>query len=115
MGEFAPWGVAVPLGSLGLGMGLMGAAQQSSALRAWGTEVAGAASGTLSMMRYVGSVGGAALMAGIVGSSPTVGELRTLAAVLMLFAVVNIAVAAFIGNRRQTASESQPAGSRATA
>lgn len=115
VGEFAPWGVAVPLTSLGLGMGLMGAAQQSSALRAWGTEVAGAASGTLSMMRYVGSVGGAALMAGIVGSSPTVGELRTLAAVLMLFAVANLAVAAFIGNRRQTASESQPAGSRATA
>lgn len=112
IGRFAPWGVAVPLAATGVGMGLMGAAQQSSALRAWGTEVAGAASGTLSMMRYVGSVGGAALMAGLVGSSPTVGEVRTLAAVLTVFAVVNIAVAAFVGSRRQMAPESQPAGSR---
>ncbi len=112
IGRFAPWGVAVPLAATGVGMGLMGAAQQSSALRAWGTEVAGAASGTLSMMRYVGSVGGAALMAGLVGSSPTVGEVRTLAAVLTVFAVANIVVAAFVGNRRQMAPDSQPAGSR---
>jgi MFS family permease len=115
IGEFAPWAVAVPLAAVGVGMGLMGAAQQTSALRAWGTEVAGSASGTLSMMRYVGSVGGAALMAAIVGSRPTVTEVRLLAWVLAAFAVLNLAIAAFVGNRRRTVAESQPAGSRATA
>lgn len=115
VGRFAPWTVAVPLAGLGIGMGMMGAAQQTSALRAWSTEVAGSASGTLSMMRYVGSVGGAALMAALVGSAPTVSEVRLLAWVLAAFAVANVAVAAMVGGRRQIAPESQPASSRATA
>ncbi len=104
IGRFAPWAVAVPLAGIGVGMGLMGAAQQSAAIRAWGIEVAGSASGTLSMMRYVGSVAGAALIAGLVGAHPNVGEIRLLALALVACAVANLAAAAMFGVRDKTAA-----------
>jgi EmrB/QacA subfamily drug resistance transporter len=74
---------------IGLGMGLLGAPQQSIALRAWPVNVAGSAAGTYSMMRYVGSVAGTALLAAVVSRHAQASEFRELFLLLALVAVVN--------------------------
>jgi hypothetical protein len=64
-----------------------------ASLRAWGTEVAGAAAGTQSMMRYVGSVAGAAMIAGVLGSDPAMGGMRLLLWLVAFAALANFFVA----------------------
>jgi MFS family permease len=88
------WSMAVPLAMVGVGMGLAGAAQQTSGLAAWPASIAGSAAGTLSFMRYVGSVAGASILAGVLGSSPGSAEFERLLAVVLLIAVVNGGLAA---------------------
>jgi len=70
--------LVVPLILVGIGLGLCTAAQQSAALKAWPGDMAGSAAGTLSMMRYVGSITGTALIAALVSQHPTEGEFRPL-------------------------------------
>jgi MFS family permease len=82
--------IVVLLGVVGLSFGISSAPQQSVGLRAWEVDQAGSASGTLSMMRYVGSITGAAALAGILGSDPTLGDFRLLFGVVVLFAVANV-------------------------
>ncbi|MGE5596827.1 MAG: MFS transporter, partial [Hyphomicrobiales bacterium] len=83
----------LPLGVLGIGVGLTQAAQQTAALRAWPAAVAGSASGTFSMMRYVGSVTGTGIMAAVLGAHPGEGAFRVLFAVLAGFAVAAVLAA----------------------
>jgi sugar phosphate permease len=64
-----------------------------ASLQAWGTEIAGSASGTQSMMRYVGSVAGAAIMAAVLGAHPGIAEMRTLLWIIALVAVANLVLA----------------------
>lgn len=87
--------LVAPLAMMGIGMGLGGAAQQSSGLAAWPPSMAGSAAGTLSLMRYVGSVAGASLLAAVLGSSPGGNDFTRLLAVVAGFAVLN-AMLAFI-------------------
>ncbi len=115
VGRLAPWTLGLPLAGVGVGMGLAGAAQQSAALRAWGAEVAGSASGTLSMMRYVGSVAGAAALAAVVGAAPTVGEVQFLCWILGAVAAFNLLAATMLRPGLQMIPESQPRSTRATA
>jgi hypothetical protein len=63
---------------MGIGMAFGSSAGQWAAIRAWGPEVAGSAAGTQSMMRYVGSVAGAAMMAAVLGAHPGVADVRAL-------------------------------------
>ena len=70
--------LAIPLVLMGLGLGLCQAAQQSAALKAWPGEMAGSAAGTLSMMRYVGSISGTALIAALLSEHPGESEFRLL-------------------------------------
>jgi MFS family permease len=81
--------LAVPLAFMGVGMGLGMAAQQSSGLGAWAASMAGSAAGTLSFMRYVGSVAGASLLAGVLGGTPGLGAYEALLAILLGIAVIN--------------------------
>lgn len=82
-----------PLALMGVGMGLGGAAQQSSGLAAWPQSMAGAAAGTLSLMRYVGSVAGASLLAAVLGSSPDADGFTRLLAIIACVAIANAALA----------------------
>ena len=93
IGHFPPWAVAVPLGAIGIAMSFCMSGAGLASLRAWGTEVAGAAAGTQSMMRYVGSVAGAAMMAGILGSTPDLDGMRILMWLVCVAATLNLAVA----------------------
>lgn len=85
--------LALPLGLVGAGLGVSQAALSSAALQAWPPAVAGSASGTFSMMRYVGSITGVAIIAAILGAHPDVGSFRVLYTGLIGFALANVAVA----------------------
>ena len=81
--------LAAPLAMMGIGLGLGMAAQQSSGLGAWPASMAGSAAGTLSFMRYVGSVAGASLLAAVLGTTPDRGQYELLFSILCAVAVVN--------------------------
>jgi EmrB/QacA subfamily drug resistance transporter len=94
--------LAIPLVLMGLGLGLCQAAQQSAALKAWPGGMAGSAAGTLSMMRYVGSISGTALIAALLSEHPGESEFR-----MLFLAVAGAGVAGV------AASLLVPSGSRA--
>lgn len=103
-----PVGPLIALLALGgLGIGLLGAPQTAVALSSVSREVAGAASGTFSMMRYVGSVAGAAIIASVLGGQASRGEFHALFAVLAVFALVNMSTA-FVVRPGAPAASSPP-------
>jgi DHA2 family methylenomycin A resistance protein-like MFS transporter len=99
------YSLALPLALVGIGMGLAGAAQQSSGLAAWPVSLAGSAAGTLSFMRYVGSVAGASLLAAVLGREPGAGEFEALLAILACAALANGALALWGPGSRSRAGE----------
>jgi MFS family permease len=111
------WPLAAVIGALaiiGVGMGLLQTPQQAFALTAVRPERAGSASGTFSMMRYVGSVTAAALLAGIAGSEGSRGEFQALFAVTAAAAILNIgawlAVSERAERRRPEPAAAEPEG-----
>ncbi len=122
MGHVATALLAIPLMLIGVGLGIAQAAQSSAALRAWPPEMAGSAAGTFSMMRYVGSVTGTAIIAAVLGAHPTVGSFQLLFAILAGFAAVNVGVAMAIERDRSagvltdsgTKEETRPLAVRAS-
>ena len=86
----------VPLLMIGASLGLISGPQQAVSLRALAPSEAGSGSGTYQMMRYVGSVAGTALLAGIVGKQATYGEFQLLFLVLSGVAAINLATAFLI-------------------
>jgi MFS family permease len=90
------WELGVLMGFLtlvGIGMGLCQAPQQSTALKAWPSEMAGSAAGTFSLMRYTGSITGAALLAAVLGAGEDVPDFRLLFGLLAGLGVVNVVLA----------------------
>ncbi len=77
----------------GIGLGTLSPAMQSAALKAWPAEISGAASGTMNMSRYVGSVTGMAIAAAILGANPDEATFRLLFLVISAFAVVTLGAA----------------------
>ncbi len=104
-----------PLLLVGLGLGVSGAPQQSAALQAWPPSMAGSAAGTFSMMRYVGSITGTAIIAALLGAHPDEPAFRLLFTVLALFAVANLAAALSVAKSTPatlaTSLATQPASS----
>jgi MFS transporter, DHA2 family, methylenomycin A resistance protein len=78
---------------VGVGMGLAQAPQQSTALKSWPPEVAGTAAGSFSLMRYTGSIAGAAMLAAALGDDPPVGAFQAVFAILALLGLANLALA----------------------
>lgn len=105
----ATYALAVPLALLGAGLGLGMAAQQSSALAAWPLSMAGSAAGTLSFMRYVGSVAGASLLAAVLGASPAAHNYDLLLTILVVAAAANLGLAIIRGSAGVPEPEGQPA------
>ena len=106
--------LALPLGLIGCGLGVSQAALSSAALQAWPPAIAGSASGTFSMMRYVGSITGVAIIAAVLGSDPDVQSFRVLYTGLIGFALANVAAAWLIGPGRPPVLQQGAAGSRTT-
>lgn len=103
-----------PLVGVGLGLGISGAARSSAALEAWPRNVAGSASGTFSMMRYAGSIIGAAVIAALLGPDPGEGAFRLLMVVVAGGAILNLFVSLEIRDRPKPAPD-EPLEARAPA
>ncbi|MEX1255411.1 MAG: MFS transporter [Dehalococcoidia bacterium] len=82
--------LAASLGVLGMGMGLSFGPASTAAIESVSSTLAGTASGTNSMMRYVGSIIGVGILGAILseGSTPSIGLYRGMFAVLLGMAVL---------------------------
>lgn len=84
---------------LGVGTGLGTGAASTAALEAAPRELAGIAAGTMSMMRYFGSIVGTGVLGGILstsGAAPGIDVFRVLLGVLLLMAVVSFVTSSLI-------------------
>ena len=73
-GEVSQGLLAVGLGIIGLGTGLAGTGLQTAAVESVGSRDAGVAAGLYSTSRYLGSILGSTLLAGLLGSGGEGGE-----------------------------------------
>ena len=91
--------LAVALALVGSGMGLGTGAASTAAIEVAPRALAGAASGTNSMMRYVGSIVGAGVLAGLLGSggaAPGADVFRAVFVVVALMALIAVVSATAI-------------------
>ena len=85
------WYLAASLGALGLGLGLSMSPTGAAAIESSPRELAGAAAGTNSMMRYFGSIIGTGLLGAILSSdeaAPEIGVFRVIFAILLVMSVL---------------------------
>lgn len=109
--------LAASLAVLGLGVGLSFGAATTAAIEAAPRELAGAAAGTNSMMRYLGSIVGAGILGAVLssdGGAADVGLYRLMFAVLVVAAALASAVTLFVHRfppeRQAGVPEPVPAG-----
>jgi len=90
--------LALSLAVLGLGSGLGTGAASTAAVEAAPRELAGAAAGSMSMMRYFGSILGAGVLAGILnsGAAPGPEVFRALFGVLVVMAAGAVICSALV-------------------
>ena len=90
--------LAVALAMLGLGIGLGAGAAMTAAIESVPRSLAGSAAGTNSMMRYIGSIVGAGMLAGLLGGEaiPGVGVFRLIFGVVTAMAMVTVVAASQI-------------------
>lgn len=105
LGQLPLPALAAALALAGFGVGVQQVAQQAAALEAWPPQLAGAAAGTLSMMRYVGSVIGAAIVATLLGVNPHLAAFQLLLLVVAGFGVANLGITFAL---RRRSSETGP-------
>jgi MFS family permease len=120
----SPAFLAASLACLGIGMSISFGAAGAAAAESTPVEVAGAAAGTNSMMRYLGSIIGAGVLGAVLNTgsgTPEVGVFRLVFAVLVVMAVLAFACSLFIHRfpaerlRAPAAPASAPAGASAAA
>jgi DHA2 family methylenomycin A resistance protein-like MFS transporter len=80
----------VPFVCIGLGLGQAATARFAAALESWPSDVAGSASGTFIMFRYLGSIVGLAVMASVLGEVPSSSTFQILFVVLSCLGVVHL-------------------------
>ena len=102
--------LGVSLAVLGLGIGLSSGPASTAAVESVSHELAGTASGTNSMMRYLGSIIGVGILGAILseGSDPDVSLFRGMFAVLLVVATFALAATLLI-HRRLPAPDEEPA------
>jgi MFS family permease len=100
--------LATALALLGLGIGLGTGAATTAALESAPRSLAGGAAGTTSMMRYVGSIVGAGILAGVLGSEAIPGAevFQSIYVVVTAMAIVAVIASTAIHGRMS----GQPAG-----
>ena len=86
------WFLATTLALLGLGLGLSIGPSNAAAIESSPRELAGAAAGTNSMMRYLGSIIGVGMLGAVLntesGGAPEIGVFRLILAVLVVMAAL---------------------------
>ncbi|MEP7216123.1 MAG: MFS transporter, partial [Anaerolineaceae bacterium] len=91
------------LALLGVGLGFGTGAATAAAVESAPVRLAGSAAGTSSMMRYIGSIVGAGILAGVLSSGSAthagVGMFRLLAMAIACTAAVGVLAATFIHRR----------------
>ena len=80
----------VPFVCIGLGLGQAATARFAAALESWPSDVAGSASGTFIMFRYLGYIVGLAVMASVLGEVPSSSTFQILFVVLSCLGVVHL-------------------------
>ena len=107
--------LAIALGLVGIGVGLGTGAAQTAAMESAPREVGGTAAGTNSMMRYLGSILGIGILAGILntgGAAPDVEVFRAIFIVIAVIAALAIVAASQIHRfPPETVLEVRPSGS----
>jgi MFS family permease len=93
------WGIALGLVLIGGGLGLATPGLQVSALEAIGRQSAGAAAGAYSTSRYLGSIVGSALLAGLVSAAPTSDGVGLIFAVVIVAAGLSALLALGLPHR----------------
>lgn len=91
--------LSVSLAAMGLGLGVSLSATGAAAIESTPRELAGAAAGTNSMMRYLGSIIGTGLLGAILstgGAAPEIGVFRLIFGVLVVMSVLAGATTLFI-------------------
>ena len=91
--------LAAPLAVLGLGLGLSIGPSNAAAIESSPRELAGAAAGTNSMMRYLGSIVGVGILGAVLNSdsgTPEIGLFRVIFGVLVVMAALSVVSALFI-------------------
>lgn len=97
--------LVIGLALVGVGLGLTGASIQATAVESIPASHAGAASGTLSTSRYLGSITGAAVLAGLIGADRgDVGGLDTVF-IFVLAAAIAATISSFGMRSRPARSE----------
>ena len=99
VGGDATVGIAVGLALLGGGLGLAAPSIQTSALEAVERQSAGAAAGAYSTSRYLGSIVGSALLAGLVSAQSTSDGLNAIFAVVIVAAGLSALLALRLPHR----------------
>jgi MFS family permease len=95
-------GVVLGLAMLGGGLGLAGPGMQASALEAIERQSAGAAAGAYSTSRYLGSIVGSALLAGLVSSQSTEDSVGPIFVIVVAAAGLSALLAAALPRRPTT-------------
>jgi len=112
LSEDAAYGyLALSLALVGLGMGLSFGAAQTAAVESAPRSLAGAAAGTNSMMRYVGSIIGVGVLGAVLtttGDAPDVGLFRFIFAVLIGMSALATVAAFFIHRFPPEAEREEP-------
>ena len=93
------WYLAASLGALGLGLGISMSPTGAAAIESSPRELAGAAAGTNSMMRYLGSIIGTGMLGAILSSdaaAPEIGVFRLMFGVLLVMSVLAALTTLFI-------------------
>ena len=86
--------LAAALGALGLGLGISMSPTGAAAIESSPRELAGAAAGTNSMMRYFGSIIGTGLLGAILSSDAAVPEIGVFRVIFAVLFVMSLAAAA---------------------
>ncbi len=99
--------------TLGLGLGLSVGAASTAAIESAPRNAAGVASGTNSMMRYVGSIVGAGVLGSVLssdggGGTPDVGVFRAMFAIVAVMSVLAFIATLFIGRHPSRDNEDTP-------
>lgn len=77
---------------MGVGIAITGAPQQSTALKSWPASIAGSVAGSYSLMRYSGSIAGAAMLGAMLGDHAGASDYRLVFAILAGLGCVYLAV-----------------------